>query len=232
MSTENNQNSEKCQIVENCETICETINTNYDPNNYDPKNPIFASILPQPILPENIEIIHISKENYREYFDTVFDDIVVLFSLYVKHHNVPHPHEVCKSLLTRRLEAGSQLFCVYKVEPSTDEAQLKKIPIAYSQLYPTWLSIPMEDNWILNDLFVKSEFRDLKMGTKLIEYILYWAEQYGSFQVRIETMLNNERARYLYPKLGFTEFCRHDDSIHYKYTFQRAKNKFYNSYYE
>ncbi|MCK9408575.1 MAG: GNAT family N-acetyltransferase [Bacteriovoracaceae bacterium] len=65
---------------------------------------------------------------------------------------------------------------------------------------------PMEENGTceMKRLFVRQEFRELKIGRILTEQIIADAKEIGYHTMRLDTLQRMETARALYTKLGFT----------------------------
>lgn len=61
-------------------------------------------------------------------------------------------------------------------------------------------------------LYVKPEFRGLKIGRKLAERVIEQACKIGYGRMRIHTIAALERANRLYESLGFTEISPYEDS--------------------
>ncbi len=61
-------------------------------------------------------------------------------------------------------------------------------------------------------LYVKPEFRGLKIGRELAERVIEQARRMGYEQMRIHTITALERANRLYKSLGFTEISPYEDT--------------------
>ena len=195
----------------------------------------------------NVEIVHVHGGN----MDTYIDDVVPLFHLYTIFYKQSYDIAQCKEWLTRRLSTGSNIFLVYhtpaddavkvtgdNVEGTTEgpsvesDKKTQRSAIGFTQLHPMYSSVNLEENWLLSDLYIREEYRALKLGQKLISHALTWGEQTGAFSMKIETTLHNPRAQYLYPKMGFVEYTRYGDMIEFSHKFPRALTKEYKSYYD
>lgn len=58
---------------------------------------------------------------------------------------------------------------------------------------------------MINDFFVREELMDKGVGTKLLEAIVEWADGEEISELHVSTDWENEPARRLYGKFGFTE---------------------------
>jgi len=76
-------------------------------------------------------------------------------------------------------------------------------PVGFTQLYPKYSSARLTKNWILNDLFVDSDYRKQGIGEKLIQTAMNFAKKQGSTFVQLETAVDNFTAQSLYEAIGF-----------------------------
>lgn len=76
-------------------------------------------------------------------------------------------------------------------------------PVGFTQLYPTYSSARLTKNWILNDLYVDSNYRKQGIGEELIKTAMSFAKGQGSTFVQLETAINNLTAQRLYETIGF-----------------------------
>lgn len=161
----------------------------------------------------------------REITAETVDDVLPVFLMYHKFYKCnDHSVEEARAFLHKRLSTGtSRVWCVFDHHNTA---------VAFTQIYFRYSSLGLEDNWVLNDLFVAKSQRSHGLGSKIIKFVLKWAEESGAFKVYIETTINNQPTQSLYPHLGFVEYARYDDTIDYVYKFERAKQKQYPSYFE
>ncbi|WP_316786066.1 GNAT family N-acetyltransferase [Pedobacter frigiditerrae] len=76
-------------------------------------------------------------------------------------------------------------------------------PVGFTQLYPTYSSARLSKNWILNDLFVDSDYRKQGIGEELIKTAMSFAKGQGSTFLQLETAIDNLTAQRLYETIGF-----------------------------
>lgn len=76
-------------------------------------------------------------------------------------------------------------------------------PVGFTQLYPTYSSARLSKNWILNDLFVDSDYRKQGIGEELIKTAMSFAKGQGATFVQLETAIDNLTAQSLYETIGF-----------------------------
>ena len=73
-------------------------------------------------------------------------------------------------------------------------------PIGFTQLYS---SVSAVKNWILNDLYVESNYRKQGIGEALIKKAMDFAKSDGATYIQLETAANNYTAQSLYEGIGF-----------------------------
>lgn len=81
--------------------------------------------------------------------------------------------------------------------------------VGFVQLYPIFSSLQMKRLWLLNDLFVKPDFRGQHISVMLIDHAKQLARESNSCGLMLETAKNNEIGNQLYPSTNFqldTEF--------------------------
>ena len=103
--------------------------------------------------------------------------------------------EGAKSFLAERLEKeDSEIFVA-----ETDE----KLLVGFVQLYPLFSSTRMKKLWLLNDLFVNSNYRGQQISIKLIERAKKLVKDSSACAMFLETEKSNLIGNNLYPKTGF-----------------------------
>lgn len=81
--------------------------------------------------------------------------------------------------------------------------------IGFTQLYPGFSSLTLEQIWILSDLYVAVDSRKHGVGTSLLNAAKDYARKTGAGGISLETALTNTIAQKLYESLGYekdTEF--------------------------
>lgn len=73
----------------------------------------------------------------------------------------------------------------------------------FTQLYPIFSSTRMRRIWLLNDLFIKPEFRGKGISKELIEAAKEHSRQTNASGLLLETEQANKIGNRLYPSLGF-----------------------------
>ncbi|PRD45513.1 GNAT family N-acetyltransferase [Sphingobacterium haloxyli] len=134
------------------------------------------------------EIVSVNRENV--------DLVYGLFNLYrVFYGKEPDLALAQKYIDDRVQQADSLIFVVME----------KGKPVGFTQLYPSFSSVRLVKNWIINDLYVVQECRSQGVGTLLLEHAFREAKERGAKAVLISTQRTNQPARCLYQYLGFRE---------------------------
>ncbi|MGO4786560.1 GNAT family N-acetyltransferase [Paenibacillus sp. 2KB_20] len=87
------------------------------------------------------------------------------------------------------------------------------VTAGFLQLYPSFSSLSMSRLWILNDLYVDSEYRGLGIGRKLLHQTQAHALQTGAKGLTLSTQLHNVTAQQLYASAGYVQ----DEEFAYYY---------------
>src|SRR3569833_1008080 len=82
-------------------------------------------------------------------------------------------------------------------------AMIEDKPAGFTQLYPKYSSVSASKNWILNDLYVDSNYRKQGIGEVLIKTAMEFAKEEGATYVQLETAVDNYTAQRLYEAIGF-----------------------------
>jgi GNAT superfamily N-acetyltransferase len=75
--------------------------------------------------------------------------------------------------------------------------------VGFAQLYPCFSSVAMRRTFVLNDLFVASEWRGHGVGRRLIGAAAELARRAGALALEIATRHDNHTALGLYESAGF-----------------------------
>ncbi|MFP5111910.1 GNAT family N-acetyltransferase [Bacillaceae bacterium C204] len=122
------------------------------------------------------------------------ESVTELFDLYREFYEQKSDLEGAREFLKARL-VNEESVVFLAVEES--------IPVGFVQLYPTFSSVSMMRSWILNDLYVKEQFRGKGAGEKLIQKAIQFAKDTGAKGIMLETGKENHNAQRLYEKIGF-----------------------------
>jgi len=85
--------------------------------------------------------------------------------------------------------------------------------VGFTQLYPLFSSVSMEQMYLLNDLYVNSNYRNKGIGQQLIKEAKDFCVTNNYKGLAIQTA-NNNPAQHLYERLGFKK----DTDLHFFWT--------------
>lgn len=128
--------------------------------------------------------------------------VTPLFSAYRVFYNREPALNKDRTFLRERLEAGESVVLV---------AERDGRAVGFTQLYPTFSSVALARDWILNDLYVAQSARGAGVGAALLEAARDFGRSTGARRLVLETQPDNEKARRLYERLGW----RRDHHLHF-----------------
>lgn len=121
------------------------------------------------------------------------DDLAGLFNDYRIFYGQGTDIEKAKGFLKDRLTKNESVVFVAFAGDSM---------AGFVQLYPVFSSVTMKKRWLLNDLFVKEEFRGRGFSIALIEPAKELCRQTGASGFVLETAKTNIIGNRLYQKLN------------------------------
>ncbi|NIF23421.1 GNAT family N-acetyltransferase [Candidatus Pantoea multigeneris] len=77
--------------------------------------------------------------------------------------------------------------------------------VGFIQMYPSFSSVQARKIFILNDLFVRADYRQLKVGERLMRFSEAYAKKEKASMLVLETMSDNLTAKNLYKKRGYEQ---------------------------
>lgn len=135
-----------------------------------------------------------------------------LFNQYRVFYGQKPDLPLAEAYIRERLDNGeSVIFLAYT------EAEGRIVPAGFTQLYPMYSSVRVQKDWILNDLYVKEEFRKTGIGRRLIEAALAFAAEQQARILQLETAADNLTAQRLYEAIGFKRQAPGADFFVYTY---------------
>ncbi|MGM5471010.1 GNAT family N-acetyltransferase [Flavobacteriaceae bacterium LMO-SS05] len=124
---------------------------------------------------------------------THLEDLTPLFNGYRMFYNQDSDLESSKHFLKDRiLNNESVIFIAY----------LNQEAVGFTQLYHLFSSVSMKPLYLLNDLYVKSNYRGKKIGEALINKAKALCEERQNKGLALQTATDNP-AQKLYERLGF-----------------------------
>ena len=125
---------------------------------------------------------------------TDLDQLSELFDLYRMFYNKASDLTAGKEFLKERIiNSESEIFI----------SIIDSKAVGFVQLYPYFSSTRMKKMWLLNDLFVHSEFRGKGISKELIEVSKKLCIETKACAVNLETSKMNDIGNSLYPSTGF-----------------------------
>ncbi len=121
--------------------------------------------------------------------------LVLLFDAYRVFYQKPSDPEAARRFLTMLFEQGDSI--IYLAEADNGAF------VGFCQLYPLYSSTRMQRLWLLNDLYVKPEYRGKGISKQLIERCKILARETNAAGVMLETTKDNHIGNRLYPHTGF-----------------------------
>lgn len=128
--------------------------------------------------------------------------VAELFDQYRVWYGEAPDRDRARSFISHRLANHESVIFLAHV---SDQA------VGFVQLYPLFSSISMEPIWLLNDLFVRSEFRSQNIGSLLLQTATEFARESGALRLELEAAGENSAAQAFYLAHGWqreTEFLR------------------------
>lgn len=122
------------------------------------------------------------------------DEYAALFDQYREFYKQSSNIEMAKRFLEERFKKAES-----KILGATLDTKL----VGFTQLYPTFTSVGMQRAWILNDLFVHSDYRKIGVGECLMNAAKDFAKSENSSYIILETAKDNIQAQALYEKLDY-----------------------------
>jgi GNAT superfamily N-acetyltransferase len=146
-----------------------------------------------------LKIVQASLQNVEE--------LVPLFDQYRLFYKQESDLQGAKVFLTNRLNNNeSVVFLAY----------FKDIPVGFTQLYPMFSSVSMQQSFVLNDLFVAAPYRKLQIGEALLNKAKAFCIAKKAKGLSLETGIDNP-AQKLYERL---DWVKDIDCFHYFWTAQ------------
>ncbi|WP_339894313.1 GNAT family N-acetyltransferase [uncultured Algibacter sp.] len=121
------------------------------------------------------------------------DDLIPLFDGYRVFYRQPSNIKDVRAFLKERLTKQDSVIYI---------AYLDAIAVGFTQLYFLFSSVSMKPVFLLNDLYIHSNYRNKNIGTALINKAKALCKEKGYKGIIIQTE-NNNPAQHLYQREGF-----------------------------
>lgn len=132
------------------------------------------------------------------------EDLVPLFNDYRIFYKQKSNEQLASQFLKDRIQNNESIIFM---------AYVNNEAVGFTQLYPLFSSVSMKPMYLLNDLFVKSNFRGKGIGEALINKAKALCETQQNKGLALQTATDNP-AQKLYERLGFIK----DHDLYYFWT--------------
>jgi GNAT superfamily N-acetyltransferase len=132
------------------------------------------------------------------------EDLVPLFNDYRIFYKQESNEGLASQFLKDRIKQNQSIIFL---------AYLNNEAVGFTQLYPLFSSVSMKPMYLLNDLFVKSNYRGKGIGEALINKAKALCETQKNKGLALQTATDNP-AQKLYERLGFIK----DHDLYYYWT--------------
>ena len=124
------------------------------------------------------------------------DNVAEVFDLYRVFYAQKSDFDLARRFLLERIISEESIVFHALDRTSSTTAGL-------AQIYPSFSSIAASRIWILNDLYVRPEYRGQGVAKKLIHTVHAHAEETKAVKVVLSTAHSNHSAQALYESLGY-----------------------------
>jgi ribosomal protein S18 acetylase RimI-like enzyme len=136
--------------------------------------------------------------------------VAPLFDAYRQFYGQPPDLDGARRFLAERLaRSESVIYAVVEGERA----------LGFTQLYPSFSSVPMRPIWILNELFVAEDARRRGVGARLLRAARDLAMKTGAVRLALSTAVTNAAAQALYERDGWRR-----DSAFFHYAYELPKD--------
>jgi len=130
--------------------------------------------------------------------------VAKVFNAYRVFYGQNSDLNLAQDFLKARVQKNeSVIFCVFDEDNNA---------LAFTQLYPSFSSVSAKRSWILNDLFVDENHRNLGYAKALMQKAKEMAEEDNSKGISLSTAITNTNAQALYESLEYEK-----DEEYYSY---------------
>ena len=120
--------------------------------------------------------------------------LTVLFDLYRIWYHQPSDIASAKKFLLQRMEKEQSVIFV---------AQHEQALVGFTQLYPIFSSVSLQNSWLLNDLYVHASVRKQGVAAQLLDAARQHGLQTGAKWLMLQTGNDNYTAQSVYEKNGW-----------------------------
>ena len=124
--------------------------------------------------------------------------VAPLFDAYRVFYEQSSDLSATRAFIQARLENDESIIFL-----AVTEQNGQTIGLGFTQLYPSFSSVSMQRQWILNDLFVASTARKQGVGQALMDRARQLAIETGAKGLILSTAIDNYPAQRLYESLRY-----------------------------
>lgn len=135
-------------------------------------------------------------------------ELAAIFDLYRIFYGQETDVEGAAAFLFERMEHRESVILI------AEDVEQGRIA-GFTQLYPVFSSISMKRSYILNDLYVREQYRKQGIARLLLEAAKRYAKLCRAKGLSLSTQVTNVRAQQLYEQSGYV---RDEQFIHYDLT--------------
>lgn len=144
------------------------------------------------------------------------DVVARLFNKYRFFYGQKQNYEGGKEYLKNRLNRQESI--IFLATKKTERSN----GLGFVQLYPSFFSIGMNHQWILNDLFVDEAARRHGVARQLMTKAKEFAVETEAIRIVLETDKDNYRAQQLYENIGYK---RNEEHYYYELDLPRINQR-------
>jgi GNAT superfamily N-acetyltransferase len=122
------------------------------------------------------------------------EPLAEMFDLYRQFYRQPSDIAGARKFLNDRIANNDSVIFLAKQQSDYT---------GFVQCYPLFSSVGMKKHWLLNDLFIKTEYRGQGISKLLIDRCKQLAKDTGAKGLMLETEKSNVIGNQLYPREGF-----------------------------
>lgn len=137
------------------------------------------------------------------------EELALLFDQYRQFYKQPPDLDGCREFMGARLANDESVIFAASETSGTI--------VGFTQLYPSFDSVEMDELIYLYDLFVAPEFRRQGVARALLEAAAQYGRERGTGRLQLETAFDNTAAQALYESLGWKR-----DEVFYTYQLELA----------
>jgi ribosomal protein S18 acetylase RimI-like enzyme len=120
--------------------------------------------------------------------------IAKLFDLYRQFYECERDIELAEQYISERID---------KKESTIFLAEKDTIALGFLQMYPSFYSVEAAKIYILYDLYVINNARNLGVGALLMNKAKDYAKEQGASRIDLMTAFSNKASQHLYEELGY-----------------------------